>query len=117
MMLVIDPDSTVPPYEQVRAQLAHQVETGALPAGHRLPTVRKLAADLGLAANTVARAYRELEQFGVLQTRGRRGTFVTVSGADRAREPRSAAQAFSRRMHELGIDTDEAIQLVRDAMP
>ena len=59
-MLTITADSPVPPFEQVRAQLAQQILDNKLVVGTRLPTVRRLAADLGLAANTVARAYREM---------------------------------------------------------
>ena len=72
---VIDLDSTssTPPYEQIRTQVADQVDSGALQPGDRLPTVRRLAEDLGVATNTVARAYRELEQSGVIETRGRAG--------------------------------------------
>ena len=76
MDISIDATSGVPPYEQLRAQVAAQASSGALPAGTRLPTVRALATGLGLAANTVARAYKELEADGVVVTEGRRGTFV-----------------------------------------
>ena len=68
--------SATPPYEQIRTQIASLVAVGALPAGTRLPTVRSLASDLGIAAGTVARAYRELEQAGVIVTGRRRGTVV-----------------------------------------
>ena len=74
--IVVDPSSSVPPYEQLRTRIAAQVAAGELPAGTKLPTVRQTALDLGLAANTVARAYRELESDGVVETQGRRGTFV-----------------------------------------
>ena len=57
----LDPDSPVPPYEQLRLRIAELAATGALAAGAKLPPVRTLAAELGLAANTVARSYRELE--------------------------------------------------------
>ncbi len=86
VIVVVDPGSHVPPFEQVRGQVAAMVAEGSLPPGQRLPTVRRLAGDLGLAVNTVARAYRELEQEGVVVTRGRHGTFVAVPGADRAQE-------------------------------
>src|SRR4051795_7802612 len=72
----LDTSSATPPYEQVRERIATRARDGALAPGTRLPTVRQLATDLGLAANTVARAYRELEADGVLATYGRRGTFV-----------------------------------------
>ena len=73
MNVVIDTASTLPPFEQVRGQLAQQISDGSLPVGTKLPTVRSLAAELGLAANTVARAYRELEAASLLETRCRAG--------------------------------------------
>lgn len=75
MTLKIDIDDSAPPYEQVRARISEQARSGALPVGYRLPTVRGLAESLGLAANTVAKAYRALEADGVIETRGRNGTF------------------------------------------
>lgn len=115
-MIVIDPDSHIPPYEQMRAQLETLAANGHLPPGHKLPTVRRLADDLGLAPNTVARAYRELEQAGVLVTRGRNGTFVAVRGADRGREGAVAAQQFARRTRELGITPEDALEMARTAL-
>ncbi|WNB86269.1 GntR family transcriptional regulator [Cellulomonas sp. ATA003] len=115
MMLVVDPASHVPPYEQVQRQIEELVADGTLAPEHRLPTVRRLAGDLGLAVNTVARAYRELEQAGVVQTRGRHGTFVATRGRDRDREGALAAQQYARRLRELGFDVDGALRMVRDA--
>ena len=66
MNLSVDPDDPTPPYEQLRRQLADLVEAGTLVAGERLPPLRQLAGDLGLAVGTVARAYRELEAAGLL---------------------------------------------------
>ena len=115
MILAVDPASHVPPYEQVRAQVEALADAGALVPGTRLPTVRRLADDLGLAANTVARAYRELEQAGVVVTRGRNGTFVAVRGQDREREAAVAAQQYVRRLRELDVDVDAALRHVRSA--
>jgi DNA-binding transcriptional regulator YhcF (GntR family) len=114
-VIVVDPDSHVPPFEQVRAQLEQQAADGTLTPGHRLPTVRRLADDLGLAVNTVARAYRELEQAGVVETRGRLGTFVAVRGADREREALVAARQYAARARELGITRAHATELVAQA--
>ncbi len=75
--LTIDSAAAVPPYEQLCSRVAAGVHDGSLPAGARLPTVRRLAEDLGLAVNTVAKAYRALEADGVIETRGRAGTFVS----------------------------------------
>jgi GntR family transcriptional regulator len=77
-LLRIDLSSPVPPFEQIRAGIERLIARGALDDGTRLPTVRSLAADLGVATGTVARAYRELEQAGLVEGRGRRGTLVRV---------------------------------------
>lgn len=116
MIVLLDPASHVPPFEQVRGQIEALVAAGSLPPGHRLPTVRRLAGDLGLAVNTVARAYRELEQAGILVTRGRHGTFVAVRGVDREREVRQAAHLFAQRVRELDANTEDALRLVRAAL-
>jgi DNA-binding transcriptional regulator YhcF (GntR family) len=114
-VITIDTGSPVPPYEQVRSQLAAQINAGTLAVGTRLPTVRKLAADLGLAANTVARSYRELEDAGLVDTRGRAGTFVSATG-DRSRAAAaSAAREYAATTKALGLSRDEAISIVRAA--
>ena len=115
-MIVIDTTSFVPPYEQIRAQLAAQVADGELVAGTRLPTVRQLAEDLGLAVNTVGRAYKELEATGLVESRGRGGTVVTAGG-DRARQRlQTAAQDYATLARGLGIRPQEAVELVRSAL-
>jgi GntR family transcriptional regulator len=74
--IIIDLRSATPPYEQIRSQISSLVAIGDLPPGSRLPTVRSLAADLGVAVGTVARAYKELEAAGVVESRRRGGTIV-----------------------------------------
>lgn len=112
-MITVDTADGDPPYEQIRTQIARQVADGDLPPGTRLPTVRALAGTLGLAANTVARAYRELEHAGVVTTRGRAGTVVNGDGADRA--SKEAARSYADAMRALGVGQDEALDLVRRA--
>jgi DNA-binding transcriptional regulator YhcF (GntR family) len=112
-MITLDHDSPVPPYEQVRDQIHAQVAAGSMPAGTKLPTVRALAADLGLAANTVARAYRELEVLGDIETRGRAGSFVSGDGVEQA--ARQAAHEYAERLRALGFELDEGLALVRRA--
>jgi DNA-binding transcriptional regulator YhcF (GntR family) len=115
-MLTVDPDSPVPPFEQVRAQLAAQIADGVLVPGTRLPTVRRLADNLGLAVNTVARSYRELEAAGLVETRGRGGTVVTTAG-DEARELLAdAAQRYAALAREVGLSAEEALRFVRAAL-
>jgi DNA-binding transcriptional regulator YhcF (GntR family) len=69
MIVSVDPALPVPPYEQIRAQVETMIALGTLPPGTRLPSIRQLAGDLGVAANTVARSYRELETSGLVVTR------------------------------------------------
>lgn len=109
----VDPDATAPPFEQVRAQLAAAIEDGALAPETRLPTVRQLAAELGLAVNTVARSYRELETAGLIETRGRNGTFVAGQPSDARRLAAEAARAFVGRVRGLGIGEAECLAIVR----
>ena len=78
MIIEVDPGSPTPPYEQIRHQLAQMIGAGTLAEGTQLPPIRQLAADLGLAANTVARAYRELEHEGLVRSRVRHGTVVAA---------------------------------------
>lgn len=113
MTLRIDASSAVPPFEQLRQQIAGQVSRGELAPGAQLPTVRRLAADLGLAPNTVARSYKELEAVGVVRTAGRRGTVVAEPPGGGAAEPLSSVNAFVARMRSLGVPPAEAVRLVR----
>lgn len=78
--VVIDLGTATPPYEQVQTQIASLIAVGELAPGTRLPTVRSLAADLGVAAGTVARAYKQLEAAGYVATNRRQGTVVAASG-------------------------------------
>lgn len=114
----IDHDSAVPPFEQLRSQMAAAVARGDLAAGTRLGTVRQTAADLGLAVNTVARAYRELEADGVVVTRGRKGTFVrsaVVDGTPDASDPlRTSCADFVAVARRAGLTREEALRLVQD---
>ncbi len=110
-MIVIDPSAPEPPYEQIRVQIADQVARGDLQPGERLPTVRRLAADLGIAPNTAARAYRELELRGVIATRGRAGTFISGDETDRA--AKEAAAVYVDRVRDLGLSAQETLALVQ----
>nr|WP_180218067.1 GntR family transcriptional regulator [Streptomyces albus] len=116
MRLTIDTEAPEAPYEQVRAHIAALARGGDLPTGYKLPTVRGLAEELGLAANTVAKAYRALETDGVIETRGRNGTFVAAAGGVAERELAEAAQTFAARARRLGITEDAAGAAARDAL-
>ncbi|MGX6606537.1 GntR family transcriptional regulator [Micromonosporaceae bacterium Da 78-11] len=116
MDIRIDADSATPPYEQVRLRIAELAATGSLAAGTKLPPVRTLATDLGLAANTVARAYKELELAGLVQTRGRLGTVVTARAAGTSTQAQRAALAYAEKTRTLGVAPDTAVALVRAAL-
>ncbi len=121
-VLAIDHDSAVPPYEQLRTQVAAMTITGELEAGQKLPTVRQLAADLGLAANTVARAYRELEADNIISTQGRRGTFVRSkmlhdNDAGEQGAARTAALNFTTAARRSGLSLAEATRLLEATWP
>ena len=121
LQLTIDADSGTAPFEQVRTQIASAVAAGQLSPGARLPTVRQLATDLGLATNTVARAYRELEADAVVATHGRGGTFVRSDVLDEpsaqsgaADLARAAAVDYVRTVRRLGLNSQEAARLVQN---
>jgi DNA-binding transcriptional regulator YhcF (GntR family) len=115
-VIVIDPTSSAPPFEQLRAGILADIASGELAAGGRLPTVRRLAEDLGVAPGTVARAYRELEASGIIQTQGRNGTFVAFSDDPAREQAQRAAATFAEQMRALGFPTDEALALVTAAL-
>ncbi len=110
-----DPASDVAPYEQLRTQIAGRAAGGALAPGTRLPTVRALADELGLAVNTVAKVYRALETDGVIVTHGRRGTFVASSVAASSTAAVTAAAAYVAACRRLGLTVTEATHLVEQA--
>ncbi|MEU2350281.1 GntR family transcriptional regulator [Modestobacter sp. NPDC049651] len=115
--VVVDDSSTTPPYEQIRTQIAALVHAGDLAEGDRLPTVRALAADLGVAAGTVARAYTELETDGLVEGRGRSGTVVTGASGDPARARlRTAANRLVLAARADGLGDDDVLGAVHDAL-
>ncbi|GAA4606828.1 DNA-binding transcriptional regulator YhcF (GntR family) [Actinoplanes octamycinicus] len=116
MHITIDPHSATPPYEQVRLRIAALAADGTLAAGTRLPPVRQLATDLHLAANTVARAYKELEQAGLVETRGRAGTVITARATGTSRKAQQAALAYAETTRALGIPAETALALVKAAL-
>lgn len=102
-------------FDQLRNQIIDAIRAGRLPPGARLPTVRELAGQLGLAVNTVARAYRELEAAGIVETRRRFGTFVArADPSDSAMA--AAARAYLDVARGLGLGKAEAKRYL-DAAP
>lgn len=118
MDVTVDLASPTPPYEQIRAQIAAAIDSGQLDEGARLPSMRALAADLGVAIGTVARAYRELEGVGLVASRRRLGTVVaapSVPAAD-AGDVRQAAAELASRAHRAGMSEETALSLLRAAL-
>ncbi|GAA2719927.1 GntR family transcriptional regulator [Cellulomonas aerilata] len=116
LQLEVDLAAGVPPFEQIRSQVLAHVAAGRLRAGDRLPTIRALAADLGVAAGTVARAYRELEASGVVVTRRRTGT-VVAAGRDAPDDAVArAAHALVRSARASGLTDAEVLDVVRGAL-
>jgi DNA-binding transcriptional regulator YhcF (GntR family) len=113
--IIVDHAAAAPPFEQIRTQIAEQARAAELPVGTRLPSVRQLADDLGVAPGTVARAYKELESDRVVETRGRHGTFISAGGDVIAREGFAAAVDFATRIRRLGLGRDDAIAHVNRA--
>lgn len=116
LKIAVDPAAATAPYDQLREQIAAQARSGRLPVGYKLPTVRGLAEELGLAANTVAKAYRALESDGVIETRGRNGSFIAAAGDAAAREAAAAAAAFAERARRLGLDAAAATAAAEQAI-
>ncbi|AKT51383.1 GntR family transcriptional regulator [Arsenicicoccus sp. oral taxon 190] len=116
MILTIDTGDPAAPYEQIVAQVTDAIAAGTLATGARLPTVRQLAGDLGLAVNTVAKAYKQLEAEGHVATRGRNGTVVLEHVRDGAAdETQAAATLLARTAQRHGLDLAEAIGVLRRA--
>ncbi|NVN00263.1 GntR family transcriptional regulator [Arthrobacter sp. SDTb3-6] len=110
-MITLDPASPTSPAEQIRSQLEALIRTGQLAEDTRLPTVRQLAADLRVAAGTVAKAYKELESVGLIRTGRAAGTRVN-SGFVTASPVLNAAQVFTRLAIDAGLSLDEAQGIV-----
>jgi GntR family transcriptional regulator len=118
-VLRIDPRDPTPIYAQLERAIRVAIATGALPAGERLPTVRQLAVDLRINANTVAKVYGELERAGVLETRRGVGTFVSARASrgmardERRRRLDELGDQFLADAASLGFDAAEAVEALR----
>ncbi len=117
MIIAVDPSLPLPAYEQIREQIVRMVASGVLPVGARLPTIRQLAADLGLAKGTVARTYELLESESVIETRGRSGTYVStppvLPAAERLAALDHLVESAVVAARQLGATQDEVEASVR----
>jgi len=109
----LDPASPAPASEQLVTQIAAAIRGGEVQAGTRLPTIRGLATDLGLAPGTVARAYAELERDGWVHTQGRRGTVVAERQVSRDDE---AIARAAENLAGLVADTPDGAGVARRAL-
>jgi GntR family transcriptional regulator len=117
-LVAVDPKHPTPIYVQLDQGIRAAIATGRLSVGDQLPTVRQLAVDLRLNANTVARVYGELERAGVVETRRGVGTFVAARqpapAAKRGREPelRALAERWAAEAAARGFSTDDVMREV-----
>ena len=112
-ILRIDPAAEIPPYEQLRRQLIDQIQSGHLPEETRLPAVRRLASDLGIAPGTVARAYKEVEAKGYLVARGRHGTRVaSQSPGEHGQRARKLTTQYVNALQQLGLEANDIVAAV-----
>ena len=121
MDIVINAGAPEPVYEQIVRQIHEGVTSGELEPGTPLPPVRQLATDLVLNRNTVARAYKILEDQGVIRTAGRKGTFVRSGAADEvSRLKTGQAERVVRHMIEAlvsdGLSRDEISAIFKSAL-
>jgi len=112
-----NPASSVPIYTQIEEQIQHAIDTGALVSGDQLPSIRAMAEELVINANTVIRVYRDLEAAGVIEVRHGLGAFVAASGRARRHTERIlSAQKLVRpvleKLRALGLGDDEIRRLV-----
>lgn len=116
-LTVVDPAGGVPLYVQVKNQIRLAVERGELPGGAQLPTVRDLAVELNINANTVARIYADLEREGFLTLRRGVGTFAVERGAP-VGEPEGYAQLLEtlRQLRALGYSRRQVQELTAEAL-
>ena len=119
MVLRLNPASGIPLYLQLIEQVKHAIETGAIEAGEQLPSVRKMAEDLLINPNTVARAYRELEYEGIIELKHGSGAFIRESIVVRAKlmhKAETVMQSALDRLESLELTEDEIRRLVENEL-
>lgn len=109
-----------PAYLQIIGEIKQAIANGELKPGDQLPTVRQLAADLQINFNTVARAYRLLDEEGVISTQHGRGTYIldTPTGRDlqrlRQQQITMLGEHYVEEAEKLGYEPDEVRKLIED---
>jgi DNA-binding transcriptional regulator YhcF (GntR family) len=113
----IDASAALPVYEQIRQQVTLLVASGQLRTGERLPTIRQLATDLGIARGTVERAYEHLATDGVVDQKGRQGTVVSDRPLRVDNDTLAvAAETFAVTAVQAGASEAAALAAVREAL-
>ena len=121
MLIRVNPSSGLPLYLQIQAQVKNAVAAGALKPGDALPSVRKLATDLGINPNTVARAYLDMDREGMIRTVPGGGTFVADGNpgllkAERVRRLRPLARQIAVEGKQLRLSAQEIAALVQEEL-
>jgi len=117
MIIRVDAALPLPVYEQIREQVTRMVVSGTLREGTRLPTIRQLATDLKLAKGTVAKAYALLEDSAIVESKGRKGTFIaprTVTAPTDLSALSASATSLAVTARQLGVGLDRAIAELRE---
>lgn len=114
-LISVDRSSPVAAAEQIHSGIAAAIRSGDLSPGQRLPAVRALASDLGVAANTAAKAVRSLQEAGLVTTHGRGGTRVAAPDSVES-QIAAAAREYAETARRSGLSRDDAIAHVRRAL-
>jgi len=121
MMFHVNPSSGVPIYVQIETQVKNAIAAGALKRDQALPSVRKLASDLGINPNTVARAYQELERNGVIATVPGDGTYVAENvprllKSEKLRRLQPYAKQLAVEGVQLGLTDEEILSILHEEL-
>jgi GntR family transcriptional regulator len=115
MVFRSNPTSGVPVYLQLIEQVKHAIDVGALRPGEQLPAIRRVAEDLVINPNTVAKAYRDLEHEGVIELKQGAGAFVAENGrtahVETVKAGQPVLQVAIERLRESGLSLDEIRRL------
>jgi GntR family transcriptional regulator len=119
MQIHVSPNDGVPIYQQVVNQIRYLAASGRLEAGEQLPPVRKLAEQVLVNPNTIARAYRELEQAGIIEARQGSGSFISakvspLSRRERTRILNERIDMLLAEAAQMNIDVETVVKLLRE---
>lgn len=117
-MFLVNPRSKQPLYEQLVEQLRRQIVLGGMKAGVAMPSVRQLATELGINPNTIQKAYRRMEEEGMILSIPGKGSFVSDDLADmltkQREDQRSKAKQMLQSCREMGLTKEEITQMVEE---